>query len=255
MLIGVEKVTTSYQELTGTDLYEINQQIKLRWDANVITRALDLEQETDQSYINVIKPWVIERVMCYTNEKSSILDIGCGCGYLTNSIYEHNRHNITGIDISEKSVLYAKKKYPNTQFWCKDICKMSTEKTYDLCLAVMLLNNIPNIRIFFSIINKLIRNSGKAIVVIPHPCFWPQHHLDNNIYYYTNEISYDVPFATKGRADYPNPILYFHRKIETYLLYAQMAGLEIIKFNELPESSNKLEPDILSMEFKSIDIN
>ena len=76
----------------------INEKISRAWDRNVAVRAKDLEEGTDYSYIHIIKPWVLKETLRLTSETSTILDIGCGCGYLTNAIYVNGRHFITGID-------------------------------------------------------------------------------------------------------------------------------------------------------------
>lgn len=224
--------------------------IKKSWDTNVITRALDLEMATDSSYINFIKPWVIEKVLLRTNENSEILDIGCGCGYLTNAVYECGRHRIRGIDISEASVDYAKKKYPDISFSCVDICDITITQKYDFCLAIMVLNNMPDIERFFITVRKLLVAGGKIIIVIPHPRFWPERHLNNSEYEYWKEIPYEFRFATKGHSDYPSRVLYFHRMIETYLHYIRICGFEITDLHEIAETESNRDSDILCMELE-----
>ena len=56
------------------------------WDDIVLKRANDIEEKSDYTYHHVIIPWVTDKIIEYTNNKSMILDIGCGCGYLTEHI-------------------------------------------------------------------------------------------------------------------------------------------------------------------------
>lgn len=228
----------------------INEIIKKSWDENVLIRATDLEEYTDVSYNKLILPWVMSKVMHNTSEKSQIIDIGCGCGYLTNIIYEKGRKNILGIDISPVSVKYAQSKYPKIPFVCEDICNMRDLDKCDLCLAVMVLNNMPDIQVFFSSVQKLLGTQGKLILVIPHPCFWPQHHLKTDRFVYTDEKFYEFSFATQGRNDYSSKVLYFHRMLETYLYYIKQSGFEILEFHEITEINTNRNPDILCMELK-----
>lgn len=230
---------------------QLNQRVKKSWDANVLVRAMDLEQATDHSYINLIKPWVMEKVLCGTNEESTILDIGCGCGYLANAVYETGRHRVKGIDISEESVSYAQRKYPMITFQCQDVCTLSEPHKYEMCLAVMVLNNMPDIKRFFSTAHNLLIPGGKIITVIPHPCFWPDHHLCETGYFYSKEIPYDFLFATKGRSDYASNILYFHRTLETYLRCIRETGFILSNLLELADSKDRREPDILCMELST----
>lgn len=234
-----------------TDLCEINQIISHSWDANVQIRAADLEQETDYSYTHVIKPWVLDQVLRHTTEDSSILDIGCGCGYLTHAVYQCSRHKIEGIDLSSASIAYAQNKYPAISFSCQDICTISARQQYDLCLAVMTLNNMPFIKVFFSSVKKLLQPHGRIIIVIPHPCYWPSKHLADKEYSYLQEKAYEFTFSTKGRADYASHILYFHRPLETYLRNIQEAGFQLTEFRELREMPDEPIPDIVGIEIQN----
>lgn len=245
------KLLMSKNAVHPTDLSEINQIISRSWDANVQIRAADLEQETDYSYTNVIKPWVLDRVLRRTTEDSCVLDIGCGCGYLTNAIYQCGRHKIEGVDLSSASIAYAQNKYPVIPFTCQDICTIPARKQYDLCLAVMTLNNMPSIKGFFSSVKALLRPHGHILIVIPHPCYWPSKHLTDKEYSYLQEKAYEFTFSTKGRADYASHILYFHRPLETYLHNIQEAGFQLTVFREFTELPGECTPDIIGIELKN----
>lgn len=230
------------------NLETLNKHIIKSWDDNVIIRAFDLEQGTDKSYHNLIMPWVIEKVKRNTTLQSTIIDIGCGCGYLTNAIYETGRKKIIGVDISKASINYAQSKYPNITFQCSDICTLDSMSHKDLCLAVMVLNNMPDVDLFLKRTRKLLVDEGTLIVVIPHPCFWPEQHLKNNEYNYSNEKSYEFSFATKGRKDYFSTVLYFHRMLETYLNSFEQNGFIVKEFHEAIENDGKRNPDVLCIE-------
>lgn len=235
----------------ATDLSEVNQIISRSWDSNIQTRAADLEQGTDYSYTNVIKPWVLARAMHHTTADSSVLDIGCGCGYLTNAIYQCGRHNIEGVDLSPVSIAYAQNKYPAIPFTCQDICTVQPRKQYDLCLAVMTLNNMPSAKDFFFSVKNLLRPQGHIMAVIPHPCYWPNKHLSNKEFSYLQEKAYEFTFSTKGRMDYASHILYFHRPLETYLRNIQEAGFQLTAFREFTELPGESTPDMIGMEIKN----
>lgn len=108
------------------------ERISYAWDMNVHIRANDLECGTDITYTNIILPWVLKEVSHHSTEKSTILDIGCGCGFLTNAIYQSGRFAIQGIDISTASIAYAKRKYPNIFFSEQDFYSLplSENMTY-----------------------------------------------------------------------------------------------------------------------------
>ena len=60
-----------------------------------------------------------------TNAK--VLDIGCGNGRLYNSLQEKNI-NYTGVDLSDKLLDIAQKKYPNLRFICDDMSQLNSIK-------------------------------------------------------------------------------------------------------------------------------
>lgn len=218
------------------------------WDDNVIIRAADLEQGTDYSYTHVIKPWVLDRVLKHTNEKSRILDIGCGCGYLTNCVYMLDRRNILGIDISSVAVQYADEKYPHIKFECQDICALDSSDKFDLCIAVMVLNNLSDIDGFFATVYDALNSEGHLITVLPHPFFWPIKHIKNQTFVYRENRNYSVPFATKGRSDYSTDIIYYHRPLANYIASIGKPGFKIVDLCELYEAPNDSSPDIICIE-------
>lgn len=57
------------------------------------------------------------------NKSISLLDFGCGTAHLLAYIKQNNIENLaySGLDISQKFVDVAKKKFPETSFFCQDI--------------------------------------------------------------------------------------------------------------------------------------
>lgn len=229
-------------------LYEKEKELISRvWDSNIYIRANDLESGTDVTYANVILPWTLKEVSRLSTEKYSILDIGCGCGYLTNAIYQSGRPCVEGLDISPVSIAYAKKKYPHISFSKQDFYSIPLFQRYDLCLAVMALNNMPDMPTFFKVAHSILYNGGHLIIVLPHPCFWTEKHIANNTFCYMVEKSYRIPFSTKGRKDYDSPIVYFHRPIESYLNTIEEQGFCVALCQELVESPSETVPDLLGL--------
>lgn len=223
------------------------ERISYAWDMNVHIRANDLECGTDITYTNIILPWVLKEVSHHSTEKSTILDIGCGCGFLTNAIYQSGRFAIQGIDISTASIAYAKRKYPNIFFSEQDFYSLPLSKKYDICTAVMTLNNMPDMSAFFDVASKILYGGGSLIMVLPHPCFWTEKHISTSDFHYMIEKSYKISFSTKGRKDYNCPIFYFHRPIEAYLHSIREHGFSVACCKELVEGPTETTPDLLGI--------
>jgi SAM-dependent methyltransferase len=231
--------------------HEIFKLVADAWDQNFLMRAHDIETGLDVTYNNVVIPHIMIIIRDLASPNNTILDIGSGCGYLTNVIAKEYPH-ITGIDISEKSVLYAQEKYPGISFINDDIYKFRKFPPVDLCLAVMVVNNIPNLPDFFLNVNRLLAKSGTLIIIIPHPVCWPLDNIfDKKMFNYRSECSYTIPFQIKNNRKYPAEILYFHRPLEIYFKQIFAAHFAVHLITELYEDDVnggiKTMPHMLSM--------
>ena len=231
---------------------ELDKIIAEAWDANVELRSNELCHSTDFSYHNIILPWVIKNATEIEYCDASILDVGCGCGYLTNVLFSNVSKNITGIDISKNSIRIAKKLYPHIEFYEENIFSYISKRKIQLCLSIMTANNLSNIDLFFNKINTLLSNDGKMILVLPHPCFWPIKHLANHSFAYLEEKTYSYKFSTKSEKRYPSAVPYFHRPLERYINCIFDNGLTIEKITELPEKECVENPDIIDIIIKKV---
>lgn len=227
-----------------------NTDVATAWDRIVLQRAQDIESGLDTTYHHVILPWTIKTLREYAQERSRILDIGCGCGYLDHHIFENGYKNIEGIDISEMSVEYASEKYPHIAFAKQDISQMCTGETYDICLGIMLLNNMPGYDRFFLKTSQLLDAEGRLLVMIPHPVFWPEKHLQLEKGWYMRRQAYELAFSIRHHRDYPRAILYFHRPLQDYIQAARVNGLRLISLEEILEAPVDEKPDLLTMVFQ-----
>ena len=127
--------------------------------------------------------------------KRLILDVGCGIGGTAKFIQDQNWGKVTGIDIDEESINYAKTTYPDIEFHVCDAVKIdtlfSTSRKFDLiCLFNVLyaikdqaavlkaLWNVANPNARLVIFDYISLNKKKPGIVI---------HLDKN----TNTVDTD----------------------------------------------------------------
>ncbi|EKP0261915.1 class I SAM-dependent methyltransferase [Aeromonas sobria] len=84
-----------------------------------MSRYYQLSRQRLMSILSIIK------------EKSMIVEVGCGLGYVTKLISDEfpQSNNIVGLDISETAINKAKQLFPDLQFICADIT--SPHFTYD----------------------------------------------------------------------------------------------------------------------------
>ena len=202
------------------------------WDNNYAMRVIDIISGNDITYNEVVIPYIkkaASHLLCTT---SSVLDIGCGSGIITNILSES--FSVTGIDISKKSIEYCKQSYPGIPFFCESIFHYNTKEKYDACFAVLVLHSIEDLSELYSTVNALLQPRGKFIIILPHPCFWPFEKIDcfNS---YLAEEKYILPFRIKNNNNYSSNMIYFHRTLSTYIQNAEIKGFRIISFEELYE--------------------
>ncbi|NBP16121.1 class I SAM-dependent methyltransferase, partial [bacterium] len=114
-------------------------------------------------------PWIVnspeKNLLQFFNEYNELpkntLDVGCGHGYHSSIISKYS--NVTGIDISETAIEYAKRLYPTIKFECADILEFEVNTKFDLiydkgCFH-HLDTNISMSRYMFKISNLLSKDS------------------------------------------------------------------------------------------------
>ncbi len=102
----------------------------------------------------------------------AVLDIGCGTGWLTGLLAE-NFPQITGIDSSAILLDHAKKNYPKATFVLGDINNKLpfTDGQFDLAAASLVLHDLPNLKITFQEISRIIKPGGSLFVIELNPYY------------------------------------------------------------------------------------
>jgi len=116
------------------------------------------------------KRFVIIKELLKESKAKNILDIGCHSGMLTNLIHDWTNASVTGIDISEKSVQYAKVKYPRVNFIAKDVQSglPFSDKTFELITCFDILEHLPKLDQVLAEIRRVLKNRGEIIISVPN---------------------------------------------------------------------------------------
>jgi len=227
--------------------------IAVEWDQNVTCRALELENKLDDSYFEIIMPTVLKHIKRHSFLNNKALDIGCGLGFLTNSLHEIGL-DVCGIDISLNSINYAKSRFKQIPFFNVELGDFCKDKIalYDIALAVMFFHNCTDLKNNLISIKKILKENGLLIVFIPHPCFWYRRfegisyiNPDNAV-----ENSYKVDFKIRKGQKHDSKVTYYHRTLETYINLIKSCGLKIVAFEETG-NDGKSKVDLLFMILKN----
>jgi SAM-dependent methyltransferase len=74
--------------------------------------------------------------------KDKALDVGCGSGRIVATLQEAGFH-VTGIDVSEVMVEYARKRHSDSDFLHVDICEWEPRERYDTIIAWDSIFHVP----------------------------------------------------------------------------------------------------------------
>lgn len=105
-----------------------------------------------------------------------ILDVACGEGYNTRIMAEKGAH-VTGIDFSEKLVEFAiqkeREETQGIQYYVGDVCDLNVFEncTFDIVTCFMALQDIENYQSAIKEAGRVLKDKGRFVFVIPHPCF------------------------------------------------------------------------------------
>jgi len=112
--------------------------------------------------------YVINLIKNLQNTKS-LLDVGCGDGYLINKCAEFCNKKMTGIDLVKKSIDFAKafSNSENVEFLVKDI--KDIKEKYDIVTLIEVLEHIPDNEVeeFLNLVIDKVNNGGYFIISVP----------------------------------------------------------------------------------------
>jgi len=96
------------------------------------------------------------------SSQGNILDLCCGTGHMAQHLIEQG-YQVTGIDISEAMLKYARENAPNAQFLCDDVRSFDLPSTFDAVISPSgSLNHMMSIeelkQVFIKAYNSLVDN-------------------------------------------------------------------------------------------------
>ncbi|HYE10024.1 MAG TPA: methyltransferase domain-containing protein [Patescibacteria group bacterium] len=130
------------------------------YDYNKISNIYDDVREADLETVR----FIIERTQI--NDKSRILEIGCGTANYLNLIYQLTQAEVWGLDKSQGMLNKAKVKCKSAVLIEDDAAALSRipDSSFDLVYMVDVIHHINDIEPMFQNIRRVLRVNGKIIV-------------------------------------------------------------------------------------------
>jgi SAM-dependent methyltransferase len=107
-------------------------------------------------------------------QQSTILEVGCGLGYLTYAL-KTDGYNIKGLDISNEAIQNARQHFGD-HYICDNLFSYVNEHAgeYDVIILTEVIEHVNDPIAFIKTIAALLKKGGKAIVTTPNKSLVPQ---------------------------------------------------------------------------------
>jgi SAM-dependent methyltransferase len=182
---------------------------------------------------HVVIPGVIRLLKIKDGE--SLIDLACGNGVLRRNI--KNNIEYLGIDISRNLIDEAKRMSREGKFMVADVSKeLNIHEKFDFASIILALQNIKDFAGVIKNAGNLLKQNGKLIIVLNHPCFriprQSSWEIDKN-----NKLEYrrinrymsplEVPIGVGGNITWS-----FHNSISAYFKELNKNGFVIETLEE-----------------------
>ena len=148
-----------------------------RWDANASFWVQIIREHRDKYRNELTDPAMLQAIG--QPDGLAVLDAGCGEGYLSR-ILARNGATVTGVDSSTKLIEAARTHNLTdalpVSFDVASVNEMPyTDNTFDLTVCNHLLNDLHDPSKPIGEFARVLRNSGRLIILMLHPCFYNKH--------------------------------------------------------------------------------
>ena len=113
----------------------------------------------------------LPRFLPYALNKNS-LDFGCGGGFVAYAL-SFVAKSSTGIDINQKAIMYAKKRFNSVNFYCNDFHDLlKSKKKYDFIHSSEVIEHVSDINLYMRALTHLVNHKGYLYITTPdlgHP--------------------------------------------------------------------------------------
>lgn len=210
------------------------------WDNVATWYDTHLEDGNDTLQAKVIAPNLL-RILAPT-KYHTILGLACGQGYFTRLV-EESGARVTGIDLSAKLIAVAKKKHSVSVYKAAPAHKTGEkDASFDTVFTVLAFENIANMDDVVGEIARVMKKTGRFVLVLLHPAFRIPKHADwgfdesKKVQYrkvdkYLSEVSIPIEQAPfKGEKNITTTT--FHRPLQWYMKIFRKHGLVISGMEE-----------------------
>ncbi|MFQ5821551.1 MAG: class I SAM-dependent methyltransferase, partial [Candidatus Heimdallarchaeota archaeon] len=152
-----------------------NEHIKEEWDTASLVWSDFIRKGKDYYRDELNNPATFKLIGEVRGQR--VLDVACGEGYNTR-ILARKGAKVTGVDFSEKLIDLAKQEEAKEELGISyhvmdatDLNKELSSNYFDLVTCFMALQDIKYYKKVISEVDRVLKQQGRFIFSIPHPCF------------------------------------------------------------------------------------
>jgi ubiquinone/menaquinone biosynthesis C-methylase UbiE len=229
----------------GNDISNSSYAANANFWIKIIREQLDRYRTelTDDAIVNATQPLT----------GKSVLDAGCGEGYLSRRFACSGAGTIKGIDGSDDLIEAARSAATESgldiDYHVGSVDNLPFENnSFDIVACNHLLNDLEDIETPFGEFNRVIRDGGRLVILMLHPCFYSPHAertpadkpLSPSEYFKIRTI--EQHFRVAGITS-PSPVKTWHRPLEEYITNLIKASFLIEQISEPHPSHGKMAND------------
>ena len=211
--------------------------------------------EGDELHQELIDPIIFNFLDDYQNK--TILDLGCGNGYLTNKLAKKAK-KVIGMDFAEKLLLHAKKNFSadNIEFIQADATQKLplADNESEVMIVNMVAQYLPELKNLVKEAHRILKKNGQAIVIVDHPAhslfLRAQKLIGKNDKKFIDLNSYFQVEKRRKKSLWNKAVLeYYHRPI-SYYVNSFANNFHLVEMREATQ--DREIPRILGLNWKKL---
>lgn len=207
-------------------------QIAKEWDAIAALRDDQIASGKDHSANAVLAPAILARLKTC----KSLVDIGCGTGWLTARAEEYTSLAV-GVDPSKESISLARLRHPgrSIKYAAESVETFSRgHAKFESAISNMAASCAPDLQGFLVASRRILKRGAPFLLTIPHPCFWPLYwgYASHPRFKYQKTFAVEGEFKIRKEAT-AYLTTHFHHPLELYVSSLATAGFSVESLDEL----------------------
>lgn len=222
----------------------MNDDQQQQWEDNAELYDQSIGDLGDDFHRTLIDPCVFDLVSDLGGR--SVLDIGCGNGYLCRMVAARGAHEVVGIDYSHNLIMAARRrvKHDAVQFEISDLREPWPVQGghFDVIIANMVLQYLPDIGHIAAECKRILKPAGKIVASIDHPTHAMIMRIARLLGVGKTKFLTDTEYFAEAicwkRSLWDKAILaYYHRPLASYVNPFLERGLALVGFKELGQKT------------------